>query len=85
MSWKRRWIYHICDREEYELVAVIARKIWFMRNTVALGSEFTYPDQVIREPIDSIAEYMKANANEGEQVIYNMEEEQWRYHRELKR
>lgn len=29
----------ICDHEEYQLVVVIARKIWFMRNTMVHGSD----------------------------------------------
>lgn len=53
-----------CDMEEIELMAVAAGKIWFRRNTVIHGGEFTHPNQVFHDACNFIDEFRRANAKE---------------------
>jgi hypothetical protein len=40
-----------CDKEEFELFLVIARKIWFRRNTVIYIGEFLHLTTLTREAV----------------------------------
>jgi hypothetical protein len=66
------------DREEVELVATIARKIWLHRNIVIFGREFTHPSQVIQSAKklwkDFNAPAQKVQINEQDQ---NTEVPKW--------
>lgn len=48
-----------CDLQDLELVLVMARIIWFRRNGVVHGGEFTHPQQVFREASASIEEFQR--------------------------
>jgi hypothetical protein len=44
-----RAVWERCDRDEMELFAVTARRIWLRRNGVIHGMPFTHPTQLMRE------------------------------------
>jgi len=48
-----------CDVLDLELVAVMAQKIWFRRNGVVHGGNFTHPQQVFREASTSIEDFRR--------------------------
>jgi hypothetical protein len=47
------------DVEDIELMAVMARKIWFWTNAVVHGGDFTHPNQVHHEACNFIDEFQK--------------------------
>jgi hypothetical protein len=55
-----------CEIMELELIAVMARKIWFWRNIVIHGVEFIHPQHITREAslsLDEFREATKSNSN----------------------
>jgi hypothetical protein len=44
---------------------VIARRIWFRRNTVIHGGDFIYPNLLARGMMESYEEYTKIMAQRG--------------------
>lgn len=44
-----------------ELLVVVARKIWFRRNTVH-GGDFSHPNRVFRESVESLDEFRRLNS-----------------------
>jgi hypothetical protein len=62
----------IIEHLEYEdlaLWAVIARNIWFRRNSVVHGGAFSSPEKVIREATTSLEEFKAANLRDTEDMI----------------
>lgn len=53
-----------CDMEEIELMAVMARKIWFRRNALVHGEDFTYPNQVFCNSSSSLDDFKRVNTKE---------------------
>jgi hypothetical protein len=53
-----------CDMVELKLMAMVAHKIWFRRNFVMHGGDFTYPHQVFREASNSLEEFRRITAQE---------------------
>jgi ribonuclease HI len=51
--------------EDLEFHAVIARKIWFRRNTVVHGGEFSHPNVLLQEAVSSFTDYKNINAKDG--------------------
>lgn len=50
--------------EEFELFVVIAKRIWFRRNSVIYGGEFINPNQLARGATKSYEDYKKFTAQE---------------------
>jgi hypothetical protein len=53
-----------CDLAELEILAVVARKIWFRRNSVVHGGDFIHPTHVFRDAINSLEDFQKANTQD---------------------
>ena len=47
-----------------ELMMVVTCKIWFRRNNVLHGGEFTHPNQVFQEPSNSLDDFRRINIQE---------------------
>jgi hypothetical protein len=56
-----------CDKEEIELFAVLARRLWFRRNDVVHGGILTHPNQVVHDAEAALEEFNRANTGEGQQ------------------
>lgn len=50
-----------CSKEELEFLVVIAKSIWFKRNTVVHGGEFTHLNCISQEAEVFLNEYIIAN------------------------
>lgn len=46
--------------EEFELLAIVATKLWFRRNSMIYIGEFMHPSQLVRASIDSLEAFRKA-------------------------
>jgi hypothetical protein len=46
-----------CNREEVELFAVLARRIWFRRNSLIHGEKFAHPTQLVHDAQNALEEY----------------------------
>jgi hypothetical protein len=64
-----------CDPEEVDLWAIIARKIWFRRNKVVHGGEFTDPTIVIQEATRLLHDFNRSNTREEESPRNNNDHE----------
>jgi hypothetical protein len=53
-----------CEREEFELFAITARRLWLRRNSVVHGESFTHPTQLMREAKMSLAEFQRVQQGE---------------------
>jgi hypothetical protein len=58
-----------CMKEEFDIFAVITRKIWFRHNTVVHGGEFNHPNQLITKMAISLKEFTNINALEVQPPI----------------
>lgn len=55
-----------CDSEEMELLAGLARKIWFRRKFEVHGGVFNHPRQVVREAYTSMEDIKRSSEMEEE-------------------
>jgi tagatose-1,6-bisphosphate aldolase non-catalytic subunit AgaZ/GatZ len=55
-------MYGKCSPKEFEFFVILARKIWFQRNSVVHGGVFTGPNELIQEAYASIDDFRKVNA-----------------------
>jgi hypothetical protein len=53
-----------CDMENLELMAVMVKKNWFCRNTVAHGGDFAHHNQVFHESHISIKDFVSINSKD---------------------
>jgi hypothetical protein len=53
-----------CDVTDLELMVVVAQKIWFHRNGVVYGGEFTPPQQLLREANPSLDDYKRVTTTD---------------------
>lgn len=54
-----------CDKEEVELFAVLARRLWLPRNDLVHGGTLTHPNQVVRDAEAALEEFRRVNTVEG--------------------
>jgi hypothetical protein len=54
-----------CEKNEVELFAVVARKIWLRRNGIVHGESFTHPTQLLKEAETALAEYQRCSPKGG--------------------
>jgi hypothetical protein len=54
-----------CTKEEVEFHVEITRRIWFRRNTVVHGGEFTHPNILVQTTSTFIANYREAMQKTG--------------------
>jgi hypothetical protein len=52
---------------DMELIAVVARTLWFRRNGVVLGGTFSHPSLLVSNAVESLEAYRNTNAR---QMIY---------------
>jgi hypothetical protein len=64
-----------CDMKDLELMAVVARRIWFHRNFVLHGVTFTHPTQVFQEASNSLDDFKGLNVRELDLRSHINEEE----------
>lgn len=57
-----------CDREDIEFLAVLERKLWLHRNSLAHEGTFAHPSQVLREAKESLEDFHCHKDKEGERV-----------------
>jgi hypothetical protein len=55
-----------CDKNDVELFAVVARKIWFKRNGVVHGESFIHPTQLLKEAEIALGEFQRCSSLGGE-------------------
>lgn len=53
-----------CEHKELELFAVVARYIWLGRNGMVHGEAFVPPNQLMRESIEALDDFRRANMRE---------------------
>jgi hypothetical protein len=44
-----------CDKEEIELFAVLARRLWLRQNDIVHGGSLTHPNQVVHDAETALA------------------------------
>lgn len=53
-----------CDLVDIEILAVVPQKIWFQRNFIVHGGDFTHPSQVFQEASTSLEEFRRIIAQD---------------------
>lgn len=53
-------VLNIVTMEDLEIMVVVARNLWFRRNSLIHGGEFGHPTQLVRTAMDSLQEYKEA-------------------------
>jgi hypothetical protein len=46
--------------EEFELMAIVARKIWLHRNTIVFGEDLTHFAQLVRSAKETVMKFYEA-------------------------
>jgi hypothetical protein len=54
------------ENEDVELIAVVARNLWFRRNSVIREEIFSHPTQIVRKASESLNALKNANARPHE-------------------
>ena len=54
-------LHNALNNENFDLMAVMARNLWFRRNTLIHGGIFGYPTQIVRKASESIEDFKSAN------------------------
>ena len=69
-----------CNKEDLELFAVTARKIWLRRNSVVHGEPFSHPTQLIRDAQNSLEEFQRIHyeSRGGMQITRDTVEAKWK-------
>jgi hypothetical protein len=69
-----------CNKEDLELFAVTARRIWLRRNSVVHGEPFTHPSQLLREAQNSLEDFqwIHNEVGSGSQNARDLTEVQWK-------
>jgi hypothetical protein len=57
-----------CDKEDLELFAVTARKIWLRRNSVIHGEFFSHPTQLLRDAQNSLEDFQRIHSGNGDDM-----------------
>jgi hypothetical protein len=57
-----------CNKEDLELFAVTARKIWLRRNSVIHGEQFSHPTQLLREAQNSLEEFQRIHSEDRNEM-----------------
>lgn len=60
-----------CDKEDVELFATTARKLWVRRNMVVHGGNFNHPNQVLKEAMTAVEDYQRLNTTFSQQLMSN--------------
>lgn len=71
--------FYKCDLEEFDLFVGIARKIWFCRNSMVHGGDFIHPNILLQCPIESNAEFRRANSKEAGRIAEGRDENLFRW------
>jgi hypothetical protein len=62
-----------CDKDEVELFAVLARRLWLRRNDVVHGGILTHPNQIMRDAEAALEEFRRVNTVDGQVQQETME------------
>ena len=54
-----------CELAKIELMAMIARKVWFQRNNIVHGGNFSHPNQVFYKDTIALDEFRRENEREN--------------------
>jgi hypothetical protein len=46
-----------CEKEDVELFAIVARRLWLRRNDFIHGGQFTHPVQMLRDSVKALTEF----------------------------
>jgi hypothetical protein len=65
-------MYNKCNIDEFTPFVVIARNIWFRRNTIMYGGDFLHLNLVVRGARESLVEYNNANAIVSDKIKENV-------------
>ena len=59
-----------CEKDDVELFAIVAHRLWLRQNDITHGGNFTHPIQMLKDSVKALTEFQRVNesAQEGERV-----------------